>query len=312
MSIREQMDRILSEIENDAETQILGEDIRIDDEEICEFDVLPGARVAAVDGSSVIGGRHGEMRIGFIRAGYVIYDGERTGKNISEIEMLRIDDRTLLGTYEQKYLEIIGEEPPALRDLDTSYLLQRLRTLEEFRYMFLALDTLEEGDILLVDGALRGDKHTPDAGISLLSGMAQERGVSIVGISKDSSLIYKGLPLVPFVDSRAKGSFNGGRWYMKILRRRSPGREEIYVVRFNPYGEYAFRTDVISSGHVGEILGKVAWYASDPGYPGYPYPLADAHNEVVIHRGFAEEIVNMLQMDIGLPGSFHAMLDGGV
>jgi hypothetical protein len=305
------MDRILREMESDGSTHIFGEDTELDELEFHEFEPKDGSSVAAVDGSSVMAEPYGGIKIAVIRAGYVLYDGgERTKKNISGIEIHRMDFRNSAGIYEEKYREILGDEPPKLGETDPNYVMQRLRTLEEFRYMFKALDELKEGDILLIDGALRGDRHTPDRGMALLSEMAQDRGISLVGISKDSGIMHNGLPFVPQVYRIAEERLPGKRWYARVLRRTSPGKEEIFVVKFNPCSEHAFRTDIVSLETAAEVLGKVSQYASDIAYIGYPYPLADAHNEVIIRRGTAEDIGYLLEADF--PERFHRKLDRGV
>ena len=310
MSIHEQIEGILREIEQDDSTQLWGEEIDLANLDFNEFEVLPGSKVAAVDGSSVMVEPYGGLKIGMIRAGFVLYHGRRLKKDISGIEVMRLDFRNSREIYEKRYKEILDDEPPELADTDPSYMMQRLRTLEEFRYMFRALNELSEGDILLIDGALRGDRHTPDRGIALLSEMAQDRGVSLVGISKDSGLMHGALPLVPQVDRVAEERIGHRRWYTRVLGRTSPGRETLFIARFNPYGEHAFRTDIISLESVPSVLGKVAWYCSDPAYVGYPYPLADAHNEVIIRKGTAEDIGYMIEAN--LPENFHRKLDRGV
>ena len=310
MSIQEQIDSIVREMEADDSTHIWGEDIDIENADFRGFDVVPGTRVAAVDGSSIMAEPYGGVKIGLIRAGFVVYGGERTGRSISDIRIFRMDFRNSRDIYSEAYREILGDEPPKLAETDPNYMLQRLRTLEEFRYMFMALDSLGEGDILLIDGALRGDRHTPDLGIALLSESAQDRGISLVGISKDSGIVQNGVPLVPRMDMLAGERLGNARWYARISGRRSPGKEEIYVAKFNPYSEHAFRTDIIGLESVERILGRVAWYSSDIAYPGYPYPLADAHNEVIIRKGTAEDIGHMVEAD--LPEKFHRKLDRGV
>jgi len=311
VSVQEQIDRILREMESDGSTHIFGEDAELDDLEFHEFEPMEGSAVAAVDGSSVMVEPYGGIKIAVIRAGYVVYErGERIGRNVSDMQVYRMDFRNSSDIYAEKYREILDAETPELGETDPNYVMQRLRTLEEFRYMFMALEELKEGDILLIDGALRGDRHTPDRGMALLSEMAQDRGVSLVGISKDSGIMHNGLPFVPQVDRLAEERFPRKRWYAKVLRRTSPGKEEIFVAKFNPYGEHAFRTDIISLETVSEVLGKVSWYASDIAYVGYPYPLADAHNEVIIRGGAAEDIGYMVETD--LPERFHRKLDRGV
>jgi hypothetical protein len=203
-----------------------------------------------------------------------------------------------------------------MRDTDPKYMVQRIRTLEEYRYVFKALGELREGDILLVDGALRGDLHTPDIAIKMLSEMAQDKGVSVVGISKNSGLSAGYMPLIPLLDSEAMEKGHE-RWYARISGRISGGKEEIYVVRYNPIGESAFRTDVITLEKVPDVLGRIAWYCDDIAYPGYPYPLADVHNEVIIRKGVVEDISSRFRTDammegLDIPEDFHRKLDRGV
>jgi hypothetical protein len=63
-----------------------------------------------------------------------------------------------------------------------------------------------------------------------------------------------------------------------VFGRLYPG--EILVARLAPTAPFAFRVDIArtdSPGDVEGVLSRLAGLANDPAFPGYPYPLARAH-----------------------------------
>ncbi len=317
MDIDLQISEIIEELYSASkEAWLWSERIEMDDLDFQGFEPIKGCRMAAVDGSSGIAEPSGGLYMGLIRAGYVIYGEEREKKVISPIDVFRMGFDNSREIYESRYEDIFGEEAPTIVEAEPKYMLQRVRTLEEYRYISRALEELEDGDILLVDGALRGDLHTPEIAIKTLSERAQDRRVSVVGISKNSGLVVGVLPMVPMIDSEAERS-GLPRWFVRIGGPGSTGKEDIYVVRYSPLGENAFRTDVISLEKVENVLGKIAGYCDDVAYLGYPYPLADIHNEVIIRRGTVEDIswkfkLGAMNKGMNYPENFHRKLDGGV
>ncbi len=312
-------ERISGIIENlkDApqETWIWSEKVDVEDMEFHAFDVMDGGRIAAVDGGSGIAEPMGGLYLGLVRTGYVIYSGDRERKEISPIDVFHIGFQNSEEIYADRYEEIFGERPAKMGETDPKYMLQRIRTLEEYRYAFKAIQMLNEGDILLVDGALRGDLHTPEIAIRMLSEMAQDKGISVVGISKNSGMSIGMMPLIPFLDTKASAE-GYGRWFTRISGRVSGGKEEIFVVKYNPLGESAFRTDVITLEKVENIFGRIAWYCDDVAYLGYPYPLADVHNEVIIKKGVVEDVssrfrVSAMMNGLDMPEDYHRKLDRG-
>jgi len=317
VDIETRISEIVAELESaPREAWIWSERIELEDLSFSDFDALKGGRVAAVDGSSGIAEPMGGLYLALIRAGYVIYSDEREKKEMSPIDVFQLGFHNSEEIYERKYEDIFGEKPVRMGETDPKYMVQRIRTLEEYRYAFLALEELNKGDILLVDGALRGDRHTPDIAIKMLSERAQDRGVSVAGISKNSGMSMSGLPLIPMIEFEAEKS-GPKRWFTRISGRISGGKEEVYAVKYNPMGESAFRTDLISLERAGDVFGKIAWYSNDVAYPGYPYPLADIHNEVIIRSGTVEDISSRFYFEAARKGmamseNFHKKLDRGV
>jgi hypothetical protein len=63
-----------------------------------------------------------------------------------------------------------------------------------------------------------------------------------------------------------------------VFGRLYPG--EIFVAHLAPTAPFAFRVDVARTGSaadVDDVLSRLAGTANDPAFPGYPYPLARAH-----------------------------------
>lgn len=284
------------------------------------------ARIAAVDGSSKVVLDAGSYIIGIYRAGYVVYQNrELVGKEIKPLEIELISKSCREELY-REFLSKVSEEEPSIFSVELSNVLGRIRDFEELNIISELIDDLDRDDIILRDGSLRaGYKHL-DAPLKEITEKAGEKGVHLIGISKRSSYNIKDAPLIPIIKKSGEKLFPRECWYYPVaeqLKEHQYGK--IYVVRFNPLSSYAFRTDVNlpESERPENIFGKISDYCNDASYPGYPFPLAMVHNEVVIDKNFSRDIRYRLQSialseDVSMKDwedlfqDFHEILDIGV
>ena len=111
---------------------------------------------------------------------------------------------------------------------------------------------------------------------------AVARDVSLAGVVKASTLFWgRNAPLVTLLKRRADREVGSRCWATRIstdptFARLYPG--DIFVAHLAATAPFAFRVDVARGpASPEEVLARLAGVADDPAFPGYPYPLARAH-----------------------------------
>ncbi len=273
--------------------------------------------MAAVDGGSTTLYDLGSLMVGAIRTGYLVFDGmDMVHEQISPVQLVKVDRVSAAEHYARVCAEMdvpLHEHP---RELDA--FIQRLRYLGEMRGALDALDHLEEGDILLLDGSLRSDIPRPGDVLKTVLDQAEARNVTVVGVSKSSSLNRDGIPLLALARHRA-GELGLDTWMFPVDPGDSHEHGNVSVVRFHPRSSFAFRVDVYGEQNA---LGFLRKHSSDPSLIGYPSPLSAIHNRVAISRSAANGISMVLETHlatmpgredwVGLLRDFHSLLDRGV
>jgi hypothetical protein len=84
-----------------------------------------------------------------------------------------------------------------------------------------------------------------------------------------------------------------------------------------------FRVETLPGDDPADVLGRLAPWTRDAGYPGYPFPLALAHNHCALDQALVEDLAHALrglaqQRGVGalaweeVFGDFHDVLDRGL
>lgn len=240
----------------------------------------PPARVAAVDGSSVILAESGELLLGAYRAGCVTLEkGAPAPARVpapAAVLLTRTDARTAVA----ERLEELGLPAHGVPRLDPKGALDALRTLDEMQAALETLERLDEGDLLLIDGALQARGHVPL--IDRVVARAAERRVDVVGVCKSTSITLGRAPAL--VACQLAGRAFGTRTWLAALPAPASVRGEVWAARLSPAEERVFRFDVASARPASDVLAGVAGLCGHPAYPGYPSPLAMAHNAVLLNE----------------------------
>lgn len=242
-----------------------------------KFDGCERARGAAIDGSSfkILSGH--SFIVSGRRAGYVIADEKGiTAKKIGDVEIDAIEKREMKDIFAGKYEEVMNR-PPKKFPGSMDETIDAIRGLEEQEMARDAIDELDEGDIVMMDGSLEGSEFLPDV-IKKNCSRAMDMGVHLVGICKRSDLYTSKLPVLSWVKNRGDRIFSRQRWYYPLSEER-----KIYIAKLHPFSKFSFRVDINPmEKEAEEILGKIAAFSNDVPYIGYPYPLAEIHRNVVI------------------------------
>lgn len=195
----------------------------------------------------------------------------------------------------------LGAEPPAVRSAEVYA--QAIRAAEETAVAIEAAREAGSGGLLLVDGALRGLPPVPQTLADRVVEAAASAGATVVGVSKRSAVADADGPLV----QRLQESGPPGRWAVEL----EPG---VFVARLHPRARHAFRVDAPDLA----ALARAAAFCDDAVYPGYPYPLALAHNAVAITAQEARDLASRLSDEVRRVGGpeaaaalrdFHEVLD---
>jgi len=155
--------------------------------------------------------------------------------------------------------------------------LNLLRDWSEWQLVARSVEEAEPGALVLVDGDLQPDWRVPARWLDALLTRAGERGVTLVGLTKHSSLARGGAPLVGQLELEAEAAL-GPRacWWAPVgVRRREVGPGiTVAVARLDPDARFAFRADLPGDADPAEVLGHLSALCDDAGFPGYPYPLS--------------------------------------
>ncbi len=289
-------------------------------------------KIGAVDGSSTIVLRGPSFIVGTYKSASMVFRGhELAATSITQPIPILISKHNLNDLYSSIFSDFVGERPEKkVRDLELA--LQRIRVIEEMKMVSKLVDDMDKGSIILVDGSLRSTITRLDAFMEATFKGALEKDLSIVGISKSSSLSLGNTAIVPLVQYEAKRSMGNRMWCFDVGKRfhgalhghQSHLFGSVNIVKFNPYSNFVFRADVLTNEKdKTNILRKIAAYCRDPSYLGYPYPLALVHNKVTITRGWAEDLHNRMKkiaLESGIKSDqwrflcqdFHNVLDQGV
>jgi len=250
---------------------------RLDESIFKKFEGAERARGAAIDGSSfrILSGH--SFVIAGRRTGYVIADEKGIiSRKIGDITIEAIEKREAKRLFEEKYEEFMGCMPDDAPD-SIDEVVDAVRGLEENAAARDAMDRLEAGDILMMDGSLRGGKFLSEV-IDRNCKYAADRGIHLVGVCKRSDLYTDRLPVLSWVKVRGDRIFGRQRWYYPL----SEG-DGIYIAKLHPFSRFSFRVDMNPAERdVDGIFSMISAFSNDVSYMGYPYPLAEIHRNVVI------------------------------
>ncbi|MDH4222847.1 MAG: DNA double-strand break repair nuclease NurA [candidate division Zixibacteria bacterium] len=259
-------------------------------------------RIAAVDGGSATVLRTRSFLIGIFRAGYVIFQkGRRIKDKFLPLQMEIISLENKQEKYLNAYQKLVGKPPTEVPELDK--LLDRLRLFAEWRLVKELLVELEKEDVILVDGSLRASIVPPYELLLEVSQAASREKIHLIGVTKTSTLYWgKKSPLIPMVVKTSEILCPKSRWFCRLsdvdLTLKNPNWfGTIYVSKLKASSDYAFRVDVnrFDPAEPQMIFSCLSYISSDPAFPGYPYPLAAAHNRVRIPGSEVEDIKYRLQ-----------------
>lgn len=137
----------------------------------------------------------------------------------------------------------------------------------------------DDGAFVLIDGDLQPDWRIPSAYLANVLHVAARRHITLVGVTKHSSLSRGGAPLVGQLEVESDEVVGPrSRWWAPVARTRPDVGYglQVVVARLDPDARFAFRIDLPTDADAAETLSRVAAVCDDAAFPGYPYPLGVA------------------------------------
>ncbi|HUQ63596.1 MAG TPA: DNA double-strand break repair nuclease NurA [Acidimicrobiales bacterium] len=171
----------------------------------------------------------------------------------------------------------------------------------------------EDGAFVLIDGDLQPDWRIPSSYLADLLEVAARRQITLVGVTKHSSLSRGGAPLIGQLEVEAETRGPGGRerdalgprarWWAPIAHTRPDVGYglQVVVARLDPDARFAFRIDLPANVDAAAALGRVAAVCDDAAFPGYPYPLGVADRLAACSPWIRHDL--WLQVDEHLEGA---------
>ncbi|MFP5376019.1 MAG: DNA double-strand break repair nuclease NurA [Acidimicrobiia bacterium] len=237
----------------------------------------PPADAWAVDGGQALVADARCIQVVATRAARVRFAGGRcTAEDEGELR------HHLLGGADERARALADLAVPGLA-ADTPVDVNLLRDRWEWDAVARCVEEADAGALVLVDGDLQPDWRIPSPLLAGLLARAAERGVTLAGVTKHSSLARGGAPLVGQLELEAAASLGPrAMWLAPVARTRAAERpdagEGIQVVaaRLDPDARFAFRVDLPAGVDPAVALGRLSALCDDAAFPGYPYPLTVA------------------------------------
>ncbi|MGH2722912.1 MAG: DNA double-strand break repair nuclease NurA [Actinomycetota bacterium] len=278
----------------------------------------------AVDGGSTVLADGRSFQVAAFRASRVRFSGGVTDLvEAPPLTVRALSRDEMEGIYRDQLERMEAAAPERMPDIPRP--VDFLRECAEWQEVRRTVRQADPGDAVLVDGSLHGGPLIPGGFVRRVHQEAVERGVSLAGVVKASTLFWgRNAPLVGLLKRRGDRELGGVPWAALISTDPAFGRlypGDIFVAHLAPTAPHAFRVDVARGpAEADEVLARLAGAADDPAFVGYPYPLARAHQatrvsgyavadlrrsfrDALSRRGMAEDDIETLFQD------FHEVLN---
>ena len=179
----------------------------------------------------------------------------------------------------------MGESAAALEQLNAPVLpetfvdVNLLREWGEWSAAAACVAEAAPGAMVLVDGDLAPDwRISPDWLPGVLD-EADDRGVTVVGVTKHTSLSWGGAPLLGILERMATDLLGPSAVWWAPVARTSPSAGpgvQVVVARLDPEARFSFRIDLPGYVDPELALSTLSALCDDAAFPGYPYPLSSA------------------------------------
>jgi hypothetical protein len=267
----------------------------------------PSGTVSAVDGSNAMVLDGGSVAIAAIRAARTTFsNNERAGRAATPLTLVTIGPGHRNTDFDELFAECFGALPhKGLDNADPERAAAIFRDTLEYWVVQKTAETLPEGSLLLLDGAMRVSSQNHEPVLAGIVATAAQRGVLLAAVAKRTRATWGGgHPLLPALAGLVAEEGITGPWWTKIdphlidhTEYRQGRHGEIYVASLHSEVSRPLKMELpkgTDDRAVTATMQALAACAGDGRIPGYPYPLLDAHRTVAI----TEELVDQVQQDL--------------
>ncbi len=163
------------------------------------------------------------------------------------------------------------------------------------------------GALVLVDGDLAPDWRISPDWLPGLFDVADDRGVTLAGVTKHTSLSWGGAPLLGVLEGLAASQLGPRSTWWAPVARTSPSAGpgvQVVVGRLDPDARFAFRIDLPGYADPVVALSSLSALCDDAAFPGYPYPLSSADRLAACPSWVREEVWTRIEEEfdrVGVP-----------
>jgi hypothetical protein len=229
--------------------------------------------VWAVDGGQALVRDARCLQVFVVRAGRCCFV-DRVAKVEDEGEL-----RAHLVGIGQRGVELAKLDGGLALPVNTAVDVNLLRERVEWDGIERTIDEAAPGALVLVDGDLRPDPRIPTPWATELFARATERGVTVIGVTKHTSLSRGGSPLLGQLEAEADATLGPRtRWWARVGHSPEATGVPFTVVaaKLDPDAPYSFRLDIATGIDAELAVAQLATVCDDAAFPGYPYPLTVA------------------------------------
>ena len=176
---------------------------------------------------------------------------------------------------EDLVFDIFDKNLSATGRLDISRVGAIARRLAEIRFASGIAETLEDGDVIVMDGTLESALPPEQKYLDELYRKCFEKNILVSALAKTTNLLTdKGGTFAMALDDLAPEE----SWYYHPVAECSAEshKADIYFVKLHRYSDYIFRFEIYREQKemdVSPVLGMLAANSNDISFPGYPYGL---------------------------------------
>ncbi|MHA1933585.1 MAG: DNA double-strand break repair nuclease NurA [Promethearchaeota archaeon] len=259
-------------------------------------------RMIAIDGSNrwIWNNPDINARIAILRSAYVVYEYKRDSSPQIQLITQNSRDDTMpvapgipdIHEYNQELKKVVSEFRGIVSQRNPmEQTLSILRSLQEFQ-MTEELAKEYSDSLLVMDGALTyvQIKEFEDTVQNILRYCKSNNNI-LVGISKRNTTRRLKSELTDEAIMREIAKKQDKMVYMKIpgieqSKQKFPTLGTTYLAKLHATPVKTFRVDVVlpSSQEIESLMSHLAYYSQVDSFPGYPFPLVDAHTIAVLLR----------------------------
>ncbi len=180
-----------------------------------------------------------------------------------------------------------------------------LRDWGEWRAVAQSVEEADPGAMVVLDGDLEPDWRLPPSFLEALFLRAAARDVTVVGVTKHSSLARGGAPLLGQLERQAEQTLGPrAMWWARLATTRpdSGPTRQILAARLDPDARFSFRVDLPIDAQAAAVLGSLSAVADDAAFPGYPYPLSVADRLAACPSWVRDEVWAQLEDGLDVAG----------